>query len=183
MSIGYTEIMKKLNEIGRPDLIAESAVRRDDFLVSFVKKLEPKVANIIEIGTYNGFSALTLASIGKIVYTYDVAYRGAEFVWNLFGMEKKIRCCVAPQWQIDFEIKNTIVKCWKDKFNFNFAFIDGEHTEKAVRHDFELVKFCGRVLFDNANFPELKRFVIDEIGGKVEGVNSVWGYWEGTKCV
>jgi len=175
--ITRAEVEKKLNEINRPDLIESTALQAGSVLSVFTEELVPKVEGIIEIGTFYGIGTVALAMVGKVVYTYDIAYRDAELIWNLFGVRNKIRCCVAPQWQIDADIK-FIVRKWQSKLNFNFAFVDGNHTYESVKHDFGLVKFCGRVLFDNVNMPELRRFVIDEIGGRFVDKGKILGYWE-----
>ena len=177
MIIKRGDILKKLKEINRyPDLLAYSAVRADDILSEFLEKLEPKPEGIIEIGTWQGIATVVLASGGKIVYTYDIAYRDAEYIWNLFGVRNKIRCCIAPQWQIDEDIK---IVAKESKINFDFAFIDGNHTDKDVRHDFELVKKCGRILFHNANFRQIHKFVVDELNAKIIDEGRGWyAYWE-----
>jgi len=177
MSLGYPEITKKLNEIERIDFMASAAVQHDDFLRQFLDKLEPKPEVAIEIGTFNGLGTVTLASVSKIVYTFDVAYRNAEFIWDLFDVRKKISSCVAPQWQIDFTIEE-LVYYWKSKLNFNFAFIDGEHSQKAVEHDFELVKFCKRVLFHDIQGTGVGKFVKEELGLKAIDTRGIFGYWE-----
>jgi len=184
VNIKRKEIIEKLDEMGRLDLIESFAIRGNNFIEEFIEKLNPKPEGIIEIGTFNGIGTIVLASIGNVVYTYDIAYRGAEHVWNLFKVRKKIRFCVAPQWQIDFDIK-IIVARWQDKLNFNFAFIDGNHTYESVKHDFELVKFCGRVLFHDAFYEPICKF-IDEIGAKPIGPkhkngHCIYGYWEEEK--
>ena len=181
MNINREEIIKKLDEIGRPDLIESSAIHGNSFIEEFMKELNPRPEGIIEIGTFNGVSSVVFASMGKIVYTYDIAYRGAEHIWNLFGVRDKIRCCVGPQWLIDEEIK-IVIQRWQNKLNFNFAFIDGKHDEESVRHDFELVKFCKRVLFHDYFKRQIRKFM-DEIGAKSMGPKHpngrcVYAYWE-----
>ena len=73
-------------------------------------------------------------------------------------------------------IKNNV------KLTFDFAFIDGMHKVENVRHDFENVKFCGRVLFHDVNIPEIADFVIGELGGKIINADTdepaKFGYWE-----
>ena len=176
MAIKYKEMAEKLNEIGRLDYMEMSAVHKCDFLGSFAEKLKPKPEGIVEIGTCGGLSTVTLAQVGNIVYTYDIAYKGGEHVWNLFGVRDKIRCCAGPQWQIDWDLPY-VVKRWP-QLNFNFAFVDGEHTEKSVRHDFELVKFCKRVLFHNANDKLIHGFLVDEIKADIIGPGDFFAYWE-----
>lgn len=178
MSLGYSEITEKLNSIGRIDLMASAAVQHDDFLRQFLEQLEPKPEVVIEIGTFNGIGTVTLASMSKLVYTFDIAYRNAEFIWDLFEVREKISNCVAPQWQIDFTIEE-LIYYWGSKLNFNLAFIDGMHDEESVRHDFELVKFCKRVLFHDIQGSGVGKFVKEELGLKAIDTRGIFGYWEG----
>ncbi|OFW53221.1 MAG: hypothetical protein A2163_09745 [Actinobacteria bacterium RBG_13_35_12] len=180
MILGNAEIKNKLKSIGRYDLIAFSTLGTDsDDLRQFVEKLEPKPEGIIEIGTCNGLGTVTLASIGKFVHTFDIAYRNVEYIWNIFGVRKKISNCVAPQSEIDYIISD-LEKNWKDILHFNLAFIDGNHTRQAVEHDFKLVKFCGRVLFHDVHLPDIYDFAVRELGAKVMGNEHIkFGYWEG----
>lgn len=174
----YNEIMTKLNSIERADIIAHSSIEQSDFLASFVQSLNPN--GILEIGTYNGISTVVLASIAKHVYTFDIAYRDAEFILNLFNLRYKVSMCAAPQEQIDFEfhcLHNCWSGYWKDWLNFDFAFIDGDHTYEAVKHDFSLVNFTGRVLFHDVDYEPIKKFAIDEIGAKVIDKEGRFGYW------
>jgi len=175
----YKEIEQKLNSINRPDIVMSSAIEHTDFLLTFVNDLKPN--GIIEIGTYNGISTAVFASITNHVYTYDIAYRGAEFILNLFGVREKVSLCVAPQEQIDFEL-NVLQTCWggywKDKLAFDLAFIDGNHTYESVKHDFELVKFTKRVLFHDVNYEPIKKFVVDELNVKILSFEGNFGYWE-----
>lgn len=178
MILGKTEIENKLNSIGRYDLIAFSTFGSEaDTLSEFVKKLNPAPEGIIEIGTCNGLGTTVLASIGKIVHTFDIAYRNVEYIWNLFEVRHKISNCVAPQSEIDYVLSD-LEKNWKDIVNFNFAFVDGNHTYEAVKHDFQLVKFCKRVLLHDANLPQVKRLV-DEIGAEIIPSNDriKFAYW------
>lgn len=174
----YLDIENKLNEIDRTELLyAGSAV--SDFFIEFVESLKPD--DVIEIGTFHGLSTVALASIARHVYTFDIACRDVDYMLGLFGLRNKVSKTAAQQEQIDFEI-NLLRKgwgqTWRDRVNFNFAFIDGDHEYEAVRHDFGLVKFCKRVLFHDVHHGTVKRFVIDELGAKVVDDNGYFGYWE-----
>jgi len=186
MNITCEEMIKKCNEIGRHDLMERSAARESNFLYKFVEKLDPKLEGIIEIGTCNGLATTIFALLGQIVYTYDIAHRDAELVWNLFGVRSKIRYYVsASQEGIDLDIRACIknrITTPKFKTNFNFAFVDGWHEYKNVKHDFELVEFCGRVLFHDYFYEPVYKFA-NEIGAKPMGPiqrndRPRYAYWE-----
>lgn len=178
MKLLYEDIKEELEGIERPDLIISSAVEPTNFLTNFVQQLKPH--GIIEIGTYKGISTAVLASISKHVYTFDIAYRDVEYILDLFHIRHKVSICVAPQEQIDFEI-NTLVNYWngywKNKLNFNFAFVDGKHEYESVKHDFSLVKFTGRVLFHDASYEPIKKF-LNEIPITIVDKEGNFGYWQ-----
>jgi hypothetical protein len=69
-----------------------------------------------------------------------------------------------------------------DNIDFDFVFIDGDHSFKGVRYDFELVKKCGRVLFhDYDRAPGKDAPVRDFIDTIKEGkmrTTKDYAYWE-----
>ncbi len=168
---------KILNVIGE-DIAEElgSAINSGNFLTEFMTDLKDPI-DIIEIGTFIGIGTALIASYSRSVFTFDIYNRNSHHIWNALNVAHKINCYTGEQSFIDDVISD--LKGNKD-YNFNFAFIDGMHTYDNVKHDFNLVKFCGRVLFHDAHLPEIKRF-IDEIGGRIVGNNkepSGFGYWE-----
>jgi hypothetical protein len=93
------------------------------------------------------------------------------------GLTNKINCYTGDQQFIDDVIGQLR---GSEAFNFDFAFIDGMHTVENVRHDFNNVKFCGRVLFHDAHIPEIKDFILNEISGIIFD-DGIFGYWEEKK--
>jgi len=174
----YQEIKRRLQDISRTDMLSASAVGRGDCFGRFVRELQP--VNIIEIGTYNGISTAVLASIAEHVYTFDIASRDADLILRMFGLRHKVSIIVAPQYEIDFQlscIANRHRSYYKKQFNFDLAFIDGAHDYESVKHDFEIVKFTGRVLFHNIDWKPVRKFVIGELGAKKLDSRLI-GYWE-----
>jgi len=159
-------------------LLAGSAINEYDFLANFMKNLEPKPDDVIEIGTSLGMSSALFASYCNTVFTFDIRYINSAHIWRIFEVEDRINCFAGNQKSID-----TLIGSLKEnaEFNFNFAFIDGMHKVENVRHDFELVKFCKRVLFHDLNVDGIDKFV-DEIGGHMINADSEepakFGYWE-----
>ena len=153
-----------------------SAVNGYNTLSDFMSSLKPIPVDVIEIGTFMGFGSAVLASYSRGVYTFDIWYRNAHPLWVALELEDRINAYAGDQKFIDDVINQ--LRCNKD-LNINFAFIDGMHKVENVRHDFEIVKFCGRVLFHDAHIPEIGDF-IKEIKGKIikskEDVK--FGYWE-----
>ncbi len=122
-------------------IISASAINHKEFR-DFFKTIKIKTA--VEIGTNKGMSAAYIAHFVKKVFTFDIRdYPQKYKAWNDLGVENKI---------FYYTIKNQQdIKEILDKIRFDFAFIDGAHTYKDVKADFELVKRCGRVLFHDVS--------------------------------
>lgn len=175
--LDYGKILKVSNI--NPELLINtgSAINEHSTLSNFVNNLTPRPVDVIEIGTFLGFGSALLASYARTVFTFDIWYRNSHHIWNELKLAERINCYTGSQKFIDDLIKQIE---GSPQFNFNFAFIDGNHTKKSVKHDFELVKFTKRVLFHDANVEGIGDF-ITEIGGKFIGEDKIFGYWEKDK--
>ena len=135
------------------NIFSHSAVNCKDFR-EFFKDI--KLDTIVEIGTHKGMSAIYIAKFANKIYTFDIEdYPEKYKIWKNAEVENRVFYYTIKNRQ---DIKNVL-----DKIEFDFAFIDGEHTYEAVKADFELVKHCGRVLFHDIHIEGIKKFV-EEIG-------------------
>ena len=150
-------------------LMISSAVKDD--LDGVMKKLG-RYDDIIEIGTHNGLSTAILTQYGRRIFTFDIALRNAEYIWNLLKVRNKISSYVGNN--IKYEI-DYIRREWKGRVKFNFAVIDGWHEYYSVKADFEMVSFCGRVLFHDYDTSSGVKILCNEIGAKKISKN--FGYW------
>ena len=94
----------------------------------------------IETGTYKGTATALLAHYADKVVTIDKHnYIDKYNFWMEYDVYRKI-----DSYMIENEKdKSDLIS----KIDFDFAFLDGDHSLKGVRSDFDLVKKCGRVLF------------------------------------
>ena len=153
----------------------------NEFLEEFVAKLNPPPIDVIEIGTCNGFSTLVLAKYSRTVFTFDATYRNAEYVWSFFPeLRKRIVSFSGPQSILDATFQKQLPYWIKPlQIQFNFAFIDAEHTYEAAKRDFGLIEpLCNRVLFHDAHCHGVHKFAITELGAKEVDPQKVYGYWE-----
>ena len=109
-----------------------------------------KIKNILEIGTFTGYSALTmglaLPKDGNII-CLDINKETSEIAKNFFkkaNLDKKIKIILGPA-------INTLKKLKNDKKMFDMIFIDGDKENYKNYYDLslELVKKSGFILVDN----------------------------------
>ena len=108
------------------------------------------IKNILEIGTFTGYSALTmglaLPKDGNII-CLDINKETSEIAKNIFkkaNLDKKIKIILGPA-------INTLKKLKDDKKMFDMIFIDGDKEGYKNYYDLslELVKKNGFILVDN----------------------------------
>ena len=136
----------------------------------FRNYLEGKeIKHAVEIGTWRGVSTSLLSHYAEKVSTVDIKYYDiAPHVWIWAGAMSKIKYYIVDG---DKEKQKLL-----DKLDFDFAFIDGEHSYRGVNLDFDLVKKCGQVLFHDyaRNCPGVMKF-IDELDNVEK--NDPFAYW------
>jgi hypothetical protein len=110
----------------------------EDVFRFFLRDKNIKLA--VETGTFKGTATALLAHYADKVVTIDTKnYVDKYPFWIEYGVYNKI--------------ESYIVDSEEDKVNlladidFDFAFIDGDHSVKGVELDFDCVEKCGRVLF------------------------------------
>ena len=109
-----------------------------------------KIKNILEIGTFTGYSALTmglaLPKDGNII-CLDINKKTSEIAKNFFkkaNLDKKMKIILGPA-------INTLKKLKEDKRMFDMIFIDGDKENYKNYYDLSLglVKKNGFILVDN----------------------------------
>ena len=108
------------------------------------------IKNILEIGTFTGYSALSmglaLPKDGNII-CLDINKETSEIAKNFFkkaNLDKKMKIILGPA-------INTLKKLKEDKRMFDMIFIDGDKENYKNYYDLslELVKKNGFILVDN----------------------------------
>lgn len=134
------------------------------------------ITNAVEIGTKYGLSALLIAHYAYHLTTIDIIPRTEPMrIWDLYGLSPKITYAVVD----DNKEKAEYVK----GLDFDFAFIDGDHSYEGIKLDFKLVRKCGRVLFHDYDYSEpplkddVNRF-IEELPKEEVKINEPFAYWE-----
>jgi len=101
-----------------------------------------KPACCVEVGTLRGLSAVALAHFCGTVITIDVA-RHPDLGRVMELVPPMIRDRIATVVVPDNDAKAALIQ----QLTFQFANIDGGHSELQVAIDFGLVRRCGSVLF------------------------------------
>lgn len=107
----------------------------------FLKKNRIQGDICFEIGTWNGLTAMVLSRYFKQVVTVDIAHNKQKH--ELFDYLKihNVRC-------VDIESNDDKPKIIR-KTDFDFCYMDGDHENDSL-DDWELVRHCGRVMFQEA---------------------------------
>lgn len=107
----------------------------------------------VEIGTYRGVAAAEMSQYVERVVTFDLKFGKLERNGTIFDRRAFWESINVGQ-NIDLRLvsgddeKARIL----NGLDFDFAFIDGDHSGDAPIRDFELVKRCGRVLFHDYDY-------------------------------
>lgn len=165
------KIQKLLNDNGCERLVMSSAYSE---IIPALERMD-KFNDVIEIGTHNGLTTAVLTNYCRRVFTFDIALRNSEYIWDLLEVRNKISSyvCGSPD-AIRSEIEY-IKREWND-LNFDLTFIDGDHDYYSVKNDFEMVKFCGRVLLHDSNSNPGVKVFCDEM--KIKNICENIAYWE-----
>lgn len=150
--------------------IYQSSIFMNDILEIMLASLDIRPHYTIEIGTFKGISAIVLAKYSKEVYTFDIREYPEKYGhWEKFNIAN-IHSYVLRNRE---EIKAQIETLSFNLHEFNLAFIDAVHTKKEVEADWNIVKFCKRVIFHDADIKEVREF-LDEIGATIIDNFAIW---------
>lgn len=159
------EMITKLERAGfDEDILSLSTLLASggaDSLEDYLKKADPK--KVVETGTQKGLSSALIAMYAGEVSTFDVVdHKIRHKIWECLGVRDKINSYIVES---DDE-KGEIIK----GLDFDFAFIDGDHSYEGCLFDWVCVERCGNVLVHDygresrviQEFPGVNK-VIDEL--------------------
>ena len=162
------------------ELLRKSALGIDDGAAVIREFLGPdRYGHILEIGTYRGVTAAYFADFADTVTTIDLKNGKMERDAQIFD---RVRF-----WQamnrgnvmlhlVETEAEKAAIIAGLD---FDFAFIDGDHSYDGVAADFSMVRRCGRVLFhDYTPGNDVFRFV-GQLPSHQVRVSGIFAYWQG----
>jgi len=141
------EILKFNDSLGHSKKM-QISVTQAYFFQFFIKT--NKIKNILEIGTFTGYSALSmglaLPNDGKII-CLDINKETSKTASNFFkkaNLDKKIKIVLAPAMQ-------SLNKLKEDKKKFDMIFIDAdkENYKNYYKLSLDLVKNDGFIIVDN----------------------------------
>lgn len=174
----FAEFVGRATEYAASELMRKSALGIEDGAQIIADILrEREVKHLLEIGTYRGITAAYMAGFVEQVTTIDLKDGKMERDGQLFD---RVRF-----WQAMGvgNISLRLVETEAEKaaiiapLDFDFAFIDGDHSYQGVKADFEKVRHCGAVLFhDYTPGNDVFRFV-SHLPGAVRA-SGIFAFWQ-----
>lgn len=170
--LSHNEIIKQLTKEECEELIRRGiSMRPNDILQKVVCRIKPEIKVIVEIGTWQGMSALAMGSCSNVehVYTFDVnPVLNPYFYWKKFKiLDKMTYICRTSSEKIYEDIS---------KIKFDLAYIDGSHETDAATKDWDsLRQYCNRILMDDTDDDRLFG-IIKPYGA--QRISFRFAYWE-----
>lgn len=139
---------------------------------TIMDKINYRPKLVLETGTASGCSALLLMQYAKRVITFDVIEVPMKYdIWKHFGVLDKITSYI---------IKDTSEISALIDEEFDFAFVDSDHTYEGCSKDISVVEECGRILFHDVYHPPIIK-AINELRERNPGnyiqCGGTFGYW------
>lgn len=173
---------KIVNSYGE-GILSRSAIRlRDGDAIIEQILTANKYNHILEIGTFRGATSALMSRYCQRLTTIDlragwIESAGGSFdrhgFWKGLGITNINFIIVQSD-----EEKARIIR----ELDFDFAFIDGDHSRRSAANDFEMVKKCGTVLFhDYDGKNEVSQFV-NSLPANEISVMDIFALWTADKA-
>lgn len=142
-----------------------------DFM-QIIKIKEIKSKLLIETGTASGISSLLLSSYAEKIITFDIIDIPIKYdIWDFYKVRDKIEFHL---------IKNTSEINDFVKQDFDFAFIDGDHSYEGCSKDIQILEKCGKLLFHDVYHPPIAKAIQELLirkSGNYISTGRTFGYW------
>lgn len=129
-------LLKLYNKFGMPYFRRSSVFHGLD---RFLRKNGVTGKLCLEFGTWNGLTAVVLSRFFKQVVTVDIVDNREKYEVLEYLNIRNVTCITIAS----NEEKQKVIR---QHPSFDFAYLDGNHEDDATT-DWDLVKHCGRVLF------------------------------------
>ncbi len=130
------DLLKIYKKFGMPYLRRSSVFHGLD---RFLRKNNVTGKTCFEVGTWNGLTAVVLSRFFKHVVTVDIAHNPEKYEVLQFLNIRNVTC-------VNINSNDDKPRVIRQHGPFDFAYLDGNHEDDSLS-DWELVKDCGRVLF------------------------------------
>ena len=134
---------------------------------------------ILEIGTYRGIGSAYMSQFCERIVTVDLKHGKMEKdrqVFDRFRLWETLGVKNIDLFLVDGDKhKADLIKT----FDFDFAFVDGDHEGNAPRDDFELVKRCGAVLFHDYDGDNGVTRLVNSLPKEQVTVMDIFAFWQG----
>ncbi len=142
-------IKQQIIDLYGNDFIRRSALNLPNGENEISRFMNGDIKVAVEIGTLRGCTSVVMSKYCDKLYTFDLKSGQIEnrdwqskdnrySLWNKLGINNIELILINNDKE-----KEKII----DNLEFDFAFIDGDHSFEGVKKDFDIVKKCGRVLF------------------------------------
>jgi predicted O-methyltransferase YrrM len=182
-------MVKKIIDLFGTDILRRSALNLPNGAEEIKRFMCKKpIHRAVEIGTFRGITSALMSQYCNQLVTIDLKSgqyekQQGKIDWN----DTPLRHDIWDALEIN-NISLMLINNNTDKqeiinnLQFDFAFIDGDHSYEGVKADFQMVKHCGRVLFHDYDKAEGKdcpvRDFIHTIKTGTFEYTTDFAYWE-----
>jgi predicted O-methyltransferase YrrM len=174
-----TDFRGRLQEFAYRQLIRKSALNNAGSEI-FERLLSGGMyRRVLEIGTYRGITAALMAQYVGHVTTIDLSHGKMQWDDQIFDRHKLWSALGAKNIKLQLVDNDAHKAALVPTLDFDFAYIDGDHTYRGVSLDFDLVRRCGAVLFhDCSPGTPVEKLVATLPQEQVTITDNIFAFWQ-----